>query len=170
MPSKKPKSDTLKLVKSDLPLRNPDDIIDPDKLTELEVRETVYEGSLALQYLLFKHAKDQKPRLNRLGGLIETVEKELYTEDTIKQLEKSQLLKLYSIANERETESIAFLERLHKTVQETENVAKVTRALSESTGNTTDLESVKYKKMIDSGKLRDIKDLLIKNILDNGDK
>lgn len=170
MPSKKPKSDTLKLVKSDLPSRTPDDIIDPDKLTEQEVRETVYEGSLALQYLLFKHAKDQKPKLGRLKSLIESVEMELYTEDTIKQLEKSQLIKLYALANERETESIAFLERLHKTVQETENVAKVTRALSEATGNTTDLESMKYKKIIDSGKLRDIKDLLIKNILDSGEK
>lgn len=166
MSTKKTKSDTLKLVKSDFPTIIPDQVIDPEKLTEAEVRETVYDGSLALQYLLFKHAKNQKPKLGRLGNLIETVENQLYSEETIQALDKAQLIKLYALASERETESIAFLERLHKTVQETENVSKVTRALSEGQGNVVDVMKFKNKS-VDGERLRNVKDLLIKNILGN---
>jgi hypothetical protein len=55
---------------------------------------------------------------------------------------------------------------LHKTVQETENVSKVTRALSENSGNVIDV--LKYKnKNVDGERLRNVKDLLIKNILGN---
>jgi hypothetical protein len=162
---KKPKSDTLSIVKSESTII-PDEVIDPEKLSELDVRETVYDGTLTLQYLLFNHAKNQKPKLNRLRNIIENVESQLYSENTIQALEKSQLIKLYAMANERETESIAFLERLHKTVQETENVSKVTRALSENSGNVIDV--LKYKnKNVDGERLRNVKDLLIKNILGN---
>ena len=135
-------------------------------LTEQETRKMVYDGSLALQYTLFKHAKDQRPKLSRLTGLINKIENRIYQEEIIDQLDNQQLLKLYATANAQVTDSIGFLERLHKIVQDTEDVSKVTNSLNISIdGVLNSADAVRYRSNnIDTARLKNVKEILIRNI------
>jgi hypothetical protein len=158
------KSDVVVVVN---PVQNTS-IMESDVLTEQDTRQMVYDGSLALQYSLFKHAKDQRPKLNRLKHLICKIEDKIYTEDIIDQLDNQQLLKLYSTANNQVTSSIEFLERLHKLVQDTEDVNKVTNSLNISIDGsiTNPIDAIRYRsKSIDNEKLKNVKEILISNIL-----
>jgi hypothetical protein len=105
------------------------------------------------------------PRVNRLGNLIGKIEDELFSDKTLEELDKGQLVKLYGLATHQMTDSISFLERLHSMVQETGDVVKVTKSMSyEVEGSSTSLESVKYK-VKNNDRLRNIKDILVGNIL-----
>lgn len=136
----------------------------PKEITESDARDMVYKGSLCMQYMLFQHAFAQVPRVNRLNTLINKIESELFSEETLQELDKSQLLKLYSLATGQVTDSIGFLERLHTMVQDASEVVKVTKSLSYQDNTVTSLESVKSK-VRNNDKLRNIKDILISNIL-----
>lgn len=152
-------------IKSDIVVRDQNTKV----ITEADARDMVYRGSLSMQYLLFNHAQSQLPRIERLGNLIGKIEGELFSEETLEELDKGQLLKLYGLATHQMTDSISFLERLHNMVQSTGDVVKVTKSLSyEVEGATTSLESVKYK-VKNNEKLRNIKDILVQNILGETD-
>jgi len=138
--------------------------------SESEVRSMVYQGSLSMQYLLFKHAHSQLPRLNRLQNLIDRIENELFSPETLESLNSGQLLKLYGIASNQIAESIKFLERLHSMIQETGEVVKVTKSLSYEVETTNPkLDSVS-RQVKGSDKLRTIKDILLDNILEASEK
>ena len=157
-------------IKSDIVLNTVQqtDSLEPI-LTQEQTRQMVYDGCLSLQYSLFKHAKGQQPRLDRLSNLIENIEGIVFTEDILKQLDKQQLIKLYSIANNQINESIGFLERLHKLVQDTEDVSKVTNTLNISVNSILNSdESIQYRsKGIDNERLRNVKEMLVRNIIGN---
>jgi hypothetical protein len=142
----------------------PSDLPFLDDVSESDARDMVYRGSLSMQYMLFKHARDIRPKVTKLNSLISKIEDELFSEDMLQELEKSQLLKLYSLATSQVTESIGFLERLHTIIQDANEVVKVTSSMSYKDTNITSLESVNYR-VGNNDKLRNIKDILIKNIL-----
>lgn len=141
----------------------------PKDITESDARDMVYKGSLCMQYMLFQHAFAQVPRVNRLNTLINKIESELFSEETLQELDKGQLLKLYSLATGQVTDSIGFLERLHTMVQDASEVVKVTKSMSYQDNTVTSLESVKSK-VRNNDKLRNIKDILINNILGTNDE
>lgn len=155
-------------IKSDLPdiiKKDTTEVLSLDDISEEAARDMVYKGSLSMQYLLFQHAYTQVPRVNRLGNLIGKIEDELFSDKTLEELDKGQLVKLYGLATHQMTDSISFLERLHSMVQETGDVVKVTKSMSyEVEGSSTSLESVKYK-VKNNDRLRNIKDILVGNIL-----
>ena len=140
-------------------------IVDESNITEEDARDMVYRGALATQYTLFKHARTQLPKVDRLAELIKTIEGELFSEGTLQQLEKGQLVKLYGLATHQLTDSIGFLERLHGMIQDTGDVVKITKSMSyEEGGSSRSMDSVRYR-VKNSDTLRNVKDILIRNIL-----
>ena len=153
-------SQVTDLVKSE---RLPD--ITDLEITEEDARDMVYRGALSTQYTLFKHARSQLPKVDRLSTLIKGIEDELYSDETLKLLDKSQLVKLYGLATAQMTNSIGFLERLHAMIQDTGEVVKITKSLSYEEGmSSRSMESSVGYKVRNSDTLRSVKDILIKNI------
>jgi hypothetical protein len=99
------------------------------RITEDETRSAVYDGALAMQHAIFTHAAYTSSRLAKVRSLLSKVEERVFDDQFLEDLEKKEMLKLYELIKSTEKDSLDFLERTHKIVQDSSNVMKVTSTI-----------------------------------------
>jgi hypothetical protein len=95
--------------------------------SEEEARNSVYQGALDMQNALFTHASFTSGRLLRIRSILGKVETKIFDDTFIDDLDKKEMLKLYELVKGTERDSLDYLERTHKIIQDSPNVVKVTQ-------------------------------------------
>lgn len=93
--------------------------IDLDNLGDLdtgELRKKMLQGVYLLEHVLFSQAGYEFKRIEKLRGLIGLVEKEIFDESKFKQMSESEKLRLYRMMMANMTQSMEFMNNLHKNV------------------------------------------------------
>jgi len=134
-----------------------------DHATETSARNAIFRGTLDMQEALFNHASTFRGRLKRLAGVINNLEGKVFNEEFLNELDPRSMIKLLVLARESETEAIEYLERLHKLVQDSQRVIKVTQTLSMS-GVTTRPLSIEEGGDFNKNLLDEARTLLIDKI------
>ena len=128
--------------------------------TEEEARNSVYQGTVDLQTALFRHASFTGSRLGRVRPLIAKIETRIFEDDFLVDLDKKELLKIYELIKSTEKDSLDFLERTHKLVQDSPNVMKVTSTVVASR---TPRSGTSVSEHIDRKLLDEVKQKLLSN-------
>jgi hypothetical protein len=125
---------------------DPEDVVETDSgrlsdevvvhhVSEDEARSSVYQGALDMQNALFSHASFTSSRLVKVRSLLGKVEARVFDDQFLEDLDKKEMLKLYELIKSTEKDSLDFLERTHKIVQDSSNVMKVTSTIVTNRAN-----------------------------------
>lgn len=132
--------------------------------SELKARDAMFKGTLDMQEALFEHASRYRSRLKKTAAVIDNLEDKVFDEEFINELDPRSLIKLLVLARDSEKDAIGYLERLHKLVQDSQRVIKVTQTLSMSGVSTN--HSSSDSEDVDKLKLDEIRSLLMRVITD----
>lgn len=126
-------------------------------------RNAIVNGTLDMQEALFEHASRYRSRLKGLNGVISNLHGKIFNEEFINELDPRSLIKIYILARESEDSAVEYLERLHKVVQDSQKVIKVTQTLSMSgvsSGGASPLLGLDNTE-VDRDKVNQIRDILM---------
>lgn len=153
-----PKKDkpNLSIVPSYLP---PD--LEPDHATEASARDSMFTGIVDMQEALYEHASRYRVRLKGLSKVITNLEGRVFDDKFIEDLDPRSMIKLLVLARESEKDAIEYLERLHKLVQDSQRVIKVTQTLSMTNGPYSRGEGEPSENRMDKSKMEEVRKLLI---------
>jgi hypothetical protein len=105
-------------TKTLVPIESPE--FDFDNLDSLDInklKDDMLKGIYVLESTLFSQAGFEFERIKNMRFLIDSIEKEVFTEQTISQLAPMEKIKLYQLIQGNMNMSLNFLQNLHKNVE-----------------------------------------------------